>query len=64
MTDPDFVDDFKDGNFSLLLHTYLLETIEVSLNAVGKASKLRQAKIKVKRCHNFQKIITFVRDQL
>ncbi|TNV71803.1 hypothetical protein FGO68_gene16195 [Halteria grandinella] len=50
-TDPDFIDDNDDG-------------IEISLNAVGKASKLKTSKIKVKRKHTFQNVITFVRTQL
>ncbi len=35
--------------------------IEISLNAVGKASKLKATKIKVKKRHTFQNVINFVR---
>jgi hypothetical protein len=41
-----------------------IDGIEISLNAVGKASKLKVGKIKVKKRHTFQNVITFVRNQL
>lgn len=41
-----------------------LDGIEISLNAVGRASKLKVGKIKVKKRHTFQNVITFVRSQL
>jgi ElaB/YqjD/DUF883 family membrane-anchored ribosome-binding protein len=51
----------------LILHSSfpsLVDTVEISLNAVGKASKLKLNKIKVKRKEKFQKVISFVRNQL
>ncbi len=38
-----------------------LDKIEVSLNAVGRAGKLKLAKVAVKRRQNFQNVITFIR---
>ena len=43
---------------------FQIEGVEIILNAVGKASKLKTSKIKVKRKHTFQNVITFVRTQL
>ena len=40
---------------------YRLDKIEVSLNAVGRAGKLKLAKVAVKRRQNFQNVITFIR---
>eukprot|EP00347_Sterkiella_histriomuscorum_P002575 403367621 len=40
------------------------EKIEVSLNAVGRAPKLKIMKIKAKKAYTFQHIIKYVRDQL
>ncbi len=41
-----------------------LDGIEISLNQVGKTPKLIQSRIKVKKRHTFQSVITFVRTQL
>ena len=41
-----------------------LDAIDISLNAVGKAPKLKTGKIKVKKRYTFQKVISFVRDTL
>ena len=38
-----------------------LEKIEVSLNAVGKAPKLKTNKFKIKKSYTFQHLIQFVR---
>ena len=39
----------------------VLDKVEVSLNAVGRAGKLKLAKVAVKRRDNFQKVISFIR---
>ena len=39
----------------------LIDKVEVSLNAVGKAGKLKLTKVAVKRRQNFQNVITFIR---
>ena len=41
-----------------------VEKIEVSLNAVGKAPKLKTNKFKLKKSYTFQHLIQFVRSQL
>ncbi len=38
-----------------------IDKIEVSLNAVGKAPKLKVNKFKIKKAHTFQHLISFVR---
>ena len=38
-----------------------VDGIEISLNAVGKATKLIKTKIKVKKRHTFLSVITWVR---
>jgi hypothetical protein len=40
------------------------DTVEISLNAVGKASQLKLKKIKIKRRYTFQNLITFIKTQL
>ena len=45
----------------IFLMANLLDKIEVSLNAVGRAGKLKLAKVAVKKRQNFQNVITFIR---
>ncbi len=61
MVDPDFVDDTDGINY---LSYFFLDTVEISLNAVGKASVLKVRKIKIKRRYTFQNLITFIKTQL
>jgi len=54
--DPDFIED----NEGTLSHNSA-DKIEVSINAVGRAPKLKVNKFKLKKSHTFQNLITFIR---
>ena len=50
LVDPDFIED-NDG--TPCISNSIIDNVEISLNAVGKASKLKVSKIKVKKRHTF-----------
>jgi hypothetical protein len=48
----------------ILFNDSFIDRVDVSLNAVGRAPKLKVSKFKLKKSHTFQHLITFVRSTL
>ena len=61
--DKDFVEE-NEGKYSHFNLIHQVDKIEVTLNAVGRAPKLKQTKFKLKKSYTFQHLISFVKGQL